>query len=139
MSEEPSNPNNFELSSAMLAALGLVVVEADPNSRVITYLSPNVEALTGFAAQEFYQPGAWLARIHPDDVGLIPPSHHELRANKGYAVEYRFKTASEEINRYYSFELFFLAGNVAIIFLIGILQALTTAREKDWMERREGL
>lgn len=47
-----------------------------------------------------------------------------------------FKTVSEEINHYYSFELLFLAGNVAIIFLIGIIQALTTAKEKDWMEKR---
>ena len=47
-----------------------------------------------------------------------------------------FKTASPEISQYYSYNLLYLVGNVGIIFFIGIIQALTTAKEKDWMERR---
>jgi hypothetical protein len=39
------------------------------------------------------------------------------------------------VEGYLSFNMFFLAGHVATIFLTGILQALTTAKEPDWMDR----
>ena len=40
------------------------------------------------------------------------------------------------IGEYYTYDIFFLAGNVALFFLIGIMQAFTTEKEKDWRERR---
>lgn len=40
-----------------------------------------------------------------------------------------------EINRYLSFGLLFLVSEVALLFFVGVLQALTTGKEKDWMER----
>ena len=40
------------------------------------------------------------------------------------------------IDKYYSYNLLYLVINVATIFIVGIMQALTTAKEKDWMERR---
>jgi hypothetical protein len=39
------------------------------------------------------------------------------------------------IDHYNSFTLSFLAGNVGLLFLIAIIQAFTTKKEKDWMER----
>ncbi|MEO6406909.1 MAG: hypothetical protein ABIY51_15145 [Ferruginibacter sp.] len=41
----------------------------------------------------------------------------------------------EEIEKYYSFNLLFLFCNVFCIFLVGVLQALTTEKEKDWHDR----
>ena len=52
------------------------------------------------------------------------------------------KTGSRQIGSYYSYNIFLLAGSVATIFLVGVLQALSTEKEKDWMEKRrerEGL
>lgn len=37
---------------------------------------------------------------------------------------------------YQSFGLEFLAGNVAALFIIAIMQAFTTNKEEDWMEKR---
>ena len=37
---------------------------------------------------------------------------------------------------YWGFGLLFLAGNVAALFAIAILQALTTNKEEDWLEKR---
>lgn len=48
-----------------------------------------------------------------------------------------FKKGSREISSYYSYNIFLLAASVAVIFLVGILQAFTTAKEKDWMEKRK--
>ena len=40
-----------------------------------------------------------------------------------------------EIERYYAFNLLILFINVAVIFFTGVLQALTTEKEKDWMDK----
>jgi hypothetical protein len=48
-----------------------------------------------------------------------------------------FKTASLDIAKYQSYSMLYLAGSVALIFLLAILQALTTSKEKDWMEKRK--
>jgi hypothetical protein len=40
-----------------------------------------------------------------------------------------------EIGKYISYDTIYLTANVAVIFLVGIIQALTTAKEKDWMEK----
>ena len=50
-----------------------------------------------------------------------------------------FKSGYHNITDYISFSLAFLAGNVAALFLIAILQALTTKKEEDWMEKRNRL
>lgn len=44
----------------------------------------------------------------------------------------KFKT---DISSYESFSLVFMAGNVGALFLIAIIQALTTKKELDWMDR----
>ena len=39
------------------------------------------------------------------------------------------------ITDYKSFSLLFLAGNIALLFIIALMQAFTTEKEKDWMDR----
>jgi hypothetical protein len=41
-----------------------------------------------------------------------------------------------DISSYYSFNLVYMAGNVAMLFLIAIMQAFTTKKEVDWMYRK---
>jgi hypothetical protein len=41
-----------------------------------------------------------------------------------------------DIAEYRCFSIAYLAGNVTMIFLIGILQAFTTQKEVDWMDRK---
>jgi hypothetical protein len=38
---------------------------------------------------------------------------------------------------YHNFSLPFLAGNVAALFIMAILQAFTTNKEEDWLEKRK--
>lgn len=52
-----------------------------------------------------------------------------------YDMIYFIKTGSREIKNYYSYNMYLLAGSVALTFLIGVLQALSTEKEKDWMEK----
>ena len=48
-----------------------------------------------------------------------------------------FKTASQHIGSYHSYSVVFLAGSVALVFIVGIIQALSMEKEKDWMEKRQ--
>lgn len=47
---------------------------------------------------------------------------------------YSFRQYSD-IGKYNSYDTIYLTANVTLIFLVGIIQALTTAKEKDWMEK----
>ncbi len=47
-----------------------------------------------------------------------------------------FTRQSYDITDYRSFSTFFLAGNIAGLFLIAVMQAFTTGKEKDWLEKR---
>lgn len=40
-----------------------------------------------------------------------------------------------DIDRYHGYNLLFLFIHVAVIFFTGVMQALTTEKEKDWMEK----
>ena len=46
-----------------------------------------------------------------------------------------FTKFNTNITGYYGLSLTYLAGNVAMLFLIAIVQAFTTKKEVDWMER----
>ena len=46
-----------------------------------------------------------------------------------------FKHAYNAIGMYRSYDMLFLAANVACFFIIGVMQAFTAVKEKDWMER----
>lgn len=47
-----------------------------------------------------------------------------------------YKHAYTSIGMYNCYDMIFLASNVACIFIVGVLQAFTTTKEKDWMEKR---
>jgi hypothetical protein len=47
-----------------------------------------------------------------------------------------FTKFNTDITGYHGLSLAYLAGNVAMLFLIAIAQALTTNKEVDWMDRR---
>jgi hypothetical protein len=47
-----------------------------------------------------------------------------------------FNKRYHNITDYKNFSLLFLTGNIATLFLIAILQAFTTKKEEDWLEKR---
>ena len=46
-----------------------------------------------------------------------------------------YKHAYTTIGMYYSYDMIFLIANVACFFLVGIMQAFSTEKEIDWIER----
>jgi hypothetical protein len=53
-----------------------------------------------------------------------------------YDMRSFFTKYSTDIAGYLGYSLSYLAGNVALLFLIAIMQALTTSKEVDWMDRK---
>ncbi|MBL0144510.1 MAG: hypothetical protein IPP48_00765 [Chitinophagaceae bacterium] len=53
-----------------------------------------------------------------------------------WSIRDYFMLKSSSITEYHTFALLFLAGNVGLLFLIAIIQALTTEKEVDWRERK---
>ncbi len=50
-----------------------------------------------------------------------------------------FQKPGYDVMDYNSWGLLFIAGSVGTLFLVGILQALSTPREEDWLERHNRL
>ncbi len=50
---------------------------------------------------------------------------------------YYFKQGRHDITDYTSFSLVFLVSNFAALFIIAIMQAFTTQKEEDWLEKRK--
>ena len=46
-----------------------------------------------------------------------------------------FRYRGLNISDFYCFSILFLAGNIGALFLIALLQAFTTEKEKDWLEK----
>lgn len=44
-----------------------IVWESDARTFVFSYVSAAAERILGFPVQQWYQPGFWLAHLHPDD------------------------------------------------------------------------
>ena len=64
-----------------------------------TFISPNIEWVYGFKAEEIYEKGEelWFKRIHPDDIKQIQKSFIKM-FNEGekFDVEYRIKNKDGE-------------------------------------------
>jgi len=50
-------------------------------------------------------------------------------------IRYFIQTKEGEIGHYYTFSLTCLASSMALIFIMGIIQALTMPAEKDWLDK----
>jgi len=56
-----------------------------------------------------------------------------------YDMRAFFTKYSTDIANYLGYSLAYLAGNVAMLFIIAIVQALTTSKEVDWMDRKRNV
>ena len=73
----------------------IVVYAAMPLGRFPkTWISDNVERMTGFEASDFlHRPGLWLSRVHAKDRALVQKAFREAARAETGVVEYRWRTA----------------------------------------------
>ena len=69
-----------------------IVWEADAISFDFTYVSQQAENLLGFAVTDWYRPGFWIERMHPEDQIWAPAYCIDClkKGIKNYEFEYRF-------------------------------------------------
>ncbi len=62
---------------------------------IVTYMSPQIEALTGYPAKAWLEDGnLWLSSIHPDDFERVTQEHTRAKASsERFTVEYRILTS----------------------------------------------
>jgi PAS domain S-box-containing protein len=79
---------------AIAETLRAVSWEADPVTDKMTYVSPQIEALTGYRVEE-WTAGQWQRSLHPEDRDeVIGKYERHLRERRAHNLEYRLITAS---------------------------------------------
>ena len=80
---------------ALAETLRAVPWEADPATDHVTYVGPQIEALTGYSVEEWIAPGAWPRALHPDDrdAAMWAYEWHRQR-RRDHNLEYRLITKS---------------------------------------------
>ncbi|CAM3273597.1 PAS domain S-box protein [Deinococcus deserti] len=71
-----------------------IVWEADPVTRVNTFVSDRITSLLGYTPEQWRSPGFWEAHIHPDDQARIVAEGEALMGRgQPYQLEYRMTRA----------------------------------------------
>ena len=80
---------------ALAETLRAVPWEAEPTTDHVTYVGPQIEALTGYTAEEWKTPGAWVGAMHPDDRDAQARKYERhLKQRRDHNLEYRIITRS---------------------------------------------
>jgi PAS domain S-box-containing protein len=81
----------------LIARFDGVAYELDGESFAFTYVSPSAEALLGYPLAEWYEPGFWQRRVHPDDVIRADAFWlGEAAARRAHMLEYRMVKADRQ-------------------------------------------
>jgi len=89
--------------SAIIKSLPIVLyleeLEASPHAP--NFVSSNFHLLTGFTFEELLaDPSLWMERMHPDDRARVTSALIARKDGRGYAVEYRWRTADGQYRHF---------------------------------------
>jgi PAS domain S-box-containing protein len=80
---------------ALAETLRAVPWEGEPATNHVTYVGPQIEALTGYTVEEWMAPGAWPAALHPEDRDAAVRKYEwHLERRLDHNLEYRLITRS---------------------------------------------
>ncbi len=91
--EDPTDDEESEKEALRMPMSNPDVAWTSDRRRRTIYISPMVETVCGYTAQEIDAPGAnfWLSRIHPDDADRVHQAYRALFERQcTYDEEYRF-------------------------------------------------
>jgi PAS domain S-box-containing protein len=75
---------------ALAETLRAVPWEGEPTTDRVTYVGPQIESLTGYTAEEWMAPGAWVRAMHPDDRHAQAQKYEwHLQHRRDHNLEYR--------------------------------------------------
>jgi hypothetical protein len=80
--------------SLMLRSLPMAFYRARPGGRQLTWITEQVDGISGFRAERFVrEPGFWESRIHPDDRARVLEAFAGVSEQESVSVEYRWRCA----------------------------------------------
>jgi PAS domain S-box-containing protein len=81
------------LEHLISASPAVIYSQAMTDPPHLTYVSPNVQGVFGYAPHEVTGRRSWLQRVHPDDAGVILASLSRLAETGHGRIEYRYHHA----------------------------------------------
>lgn len=81
----------------LLNNIKAVIMEADPATMQFHFVSREAETLLGYPVEDWYRPGFWRQRLHPDDFDWVFNTLQEQTRLPGeYSLDYRLQHHSGE-------------------------------------------
>lgn len=75
-----------------------IVWEGDPESFLFTFVSPRAEKILGYPRKDWYQPGFWRDRLHPDD--------------RDWALEFCLRATDQGLAHHFDYRMIAADGRV---------------------------
>ena len=83
---------------ALAETLRAVPWEGEPTTDHVTYVGPQIEALTGYTVEEWMVVGAWAAALHPEDRDAqVQKYEWHLERRRDHNLEYRLIAKSGQL------------------------------------------
>lgn len=127
--------------SYLMAASPVIVYTCDPNPPFkTTYISPNVQALMGFAPENFVaNENFWAERVYPGDQPALAEGVTPLFLAGRHAFEYRFRAADNRY-RWLCDEVCLMRDDLGQpLELVGYWQDVTERKRAEQRERNRRL
>ncbi len=87
-----------DLYRSLVETTAAVAWEVDVASQRFTYISPQIETLSGYSPEEWVDLGFWAEKIHPDDrARAVSYCKAQTEAGADHAFDYRLVTAAGEV------------------------------------------
>ncbi len=119
--------HRYRLLAEQIAAV--VYIETPNNHGQITYISPQIEQLTGYSPNEWLAPNSlWSKTIHPEDKKrIIQQEKLCLKTNKDFREEYRLITKSGSLI-WIEDQMSFMKGEDGLGVWHGVMYDITTRK-----------
>ena len=99
MTQTPGFPHDEALFRRIVedSPAAVVLLSNEVAARVL-YVSPRIEAISGFRPDELLtQPGLWISRLHPDEGPELGARWaHAVESGERFSAEYRFRHRTGE-------------------------------------------
>jgi len=135
VTEEATSKLQLEASELqykeLIHSLDVMVWQADPESNNCTYMSPQAKAILGYDQEDWYEPGFWKEKLHPEDrEWVISETIKHTREGKNYQIEYRMiKSDGTEI--WLSDRVSIIKENGISIKIRGVLTDITQKKRAE--------
>jgi PAS domain S-box-containing protein len=113
------------------------IVETYEPDTVISYLSPQIEAILGYPLESWEQPGFWLQVVHPDDRdAVMAESVRTNESGEPYAQEYRMVASDGRVMWIHDESVIVHDANGVPLYWQGVMLDVTERKQAELQLRQ---